>query len=90
MLLHVQQLLDQALLLVNLGREQSNSIVGDGATRGGSSQRRRRTAAGAEKIELSILLTQHIRLATVLLLRRQQEGHEVRRAGGIDIRRRLR
>jgi hypothetical protein len=36
------------------------------------------------------LLTQHIRLATVLLLRRQQEGHEVRRAGGIDIRRRLR
>ena len=90
MLEPVRKLLDEQLLLCPARLEAGHVTAIDRAGGKVGSRRRRRTAAGAEKIELSILLTQHIRLATVLLLRRQQEGHEVRRAGGIDIRRRLR
>ena len=89
----LRKALDEPLLLRQARLEAGHDTVSD---RVGGEVRRRRTAAGAEKIELSTLLTQHIRLltqhirlATVRRLRRQQAGHEVR-AGGVDIRRRLR
>ena len=85
--------LDEPLLLRQARLEAGHDTVSD---RAGGEVRRRRTAAGAEKIELSTLLTQHIclltqhsRLVTVRRLRRQQAGHEVR-AYRVDIRRRLR
>jgi hypothetical protein len=81
MLEPVRKLLDEQLLL-RQARLEAGHIIG--------SRRRRRTAAGAEKAELIIPLTQRIRLATVHLLRRQQEGHEFRRTRGKDFRRRRR
>ena len=76
-----KKLLDEQLLL-RQARLEAGYVIG--------SRRRRRTAAGAEKAELIIPLTQRIRLATVHLLRRQQEGHEFRRTRGKDFRRRRR
>ena len=83
MLEPVRKLLDEQLLLCQARLEAGHVTASDRAGGKVGSRRRRRTAAGAEKAEL-------IRLATVHLLRRQQESHEVRRARGEDIRRRRR
>ena len=83
MLEPLRKLLDEQLLLCQARLEAGHVTASDRAGGKVGSRRRRRTAAGAEKAEL-------IRLATVHLLRRQQEGHEVRRARGEDVRRRRR
>ena len=83
MLEPVRKLLDEQLLLCQARLEAGHVTAIDRAGGKVGSRRRRRTAAGAEKTEL-------ICLATVHLLRRQQQGHEVRRARGEDIRRRRR
>ena len=75
-----KKLLDEQLLLRQARLEAGHVTASNRAGGQVGSRRRRRTAAGAEKTEL-------IRLATVHLLRRQQEGHEVRRARWEDIRR---
>ena len=90
MLEPVRKLLDEQLLLRQARLEAGYVTASNRAGGQVGSRRRRRTAAGAEKAELIIPLTQRIRLATVHLLRRQQEGHEFRRARGKDFRRRRR
>jgi len=99
--LHVGR--SQELKVLVLGSEGSLEISDAAVTIGSISRRRRRTAASAKKAQLGILLLQRrsllavllllllqrCSLPVVLLLHRQQPGHDVR-TDRIDIGRRLR